>query len=81
MQELSRMVFDTSVLLGLGVLVVGVLFALGVLKRIGIVLRCNMGSPGLSRWSILCRFISRGRNPIWSRNPSLTKSPTSTRSP
>ena len=46
-----------------------------------IALRCNLGSPGLSRHPKSCENFSRGRNPSWSRIPSWTRSPTGTRSP
>ena len=50
MMESSGGILATSVLLGLGVLVaVGVLLALGVPGGTGIVLRCNLVSPSLSR--------------------------------
>ena len=44
----------------------------------GIALRCDLGSPGLSRHHILCRNVSRGRNPSRSRSPSSTRSQTGT---
>ena len=72
----------TLVLFGLGVLVAaGVLRALDVLKKTGIVLRCDPSSPSHSRPPTSCRSVSQGMNPIWSRIPSHTRSPTGTRSP
>ena len=59
MLDPSMMIFGTSVLLGLGVLVA---------------LRCNPGSPGLSRHPTLYRKISRGRKPSRSRSPTGTRS-------
>ena len=47
----------------------------------GIALRCDLGSPSLSRHTTLCRNVSRGRNPSKSRSPSPTRSLMSTRSP
>ena len=41
----------------------------------GIALRCDSGSPDLSRHPKSCRNISRGRNPSWSRSLAGTGSP------
>ena len=40
----------------------------------GIALRCNLGSPGLSRHPTSCGNIIQDRNPSKSRSPSPTRS-------
>ena len=49
--------------------------------RTGIALRCDPGSPSLSRHPTLCKNIIRDKNPSRSRSPGSTRSLTSTRSP